>query len=201
MRIPAGTASSEIVIKRSRFIGTAESFEDTDAIKERIREIRELHPGCNHVVYAFVVGPDGLLFGMSDDREPKGTAGRPVLEVLKGSGLTNALVTVVRYFGGTKLGTGGLVRAYSDAARAALAGLATEELVEKITFEARMPYSMYEAARRLIEDLDGVIIKEDFGATVSISGRLPEVRRKELEKGLADLSGGKVAPVYSGETA
>ncbi|MBN1687223.1 MAG: YigZ family protein [Spirochaetales bacterium] len=192
MRVPLCTAHAELVVKRSRFLSRAERFADPESIKETIRTIREKHPGCNHVVYGYVVGPAGSLFGMSDDREPKGTAGRPVLEVLKGSGLTNVLVTVVRYFGGTKLGTGGLVRAYTEAAQNVLAALDTEELVEKSRFSVSIPYPLYEACRRLIESAAGTIEKEEFATQVLVHGELPESRKEELATGLADLSAGRV---------
>lgn len=196
MRVPSGAATAELVVKRSRFLSSAHRFDDPALIKETLCNIRGDHPGCNHVVYAFVTGTGGSLFGMSDDGEPKGTAGRPVLEVLKGSGLTNVIVTVVRYFGGTKLGTGGLVRAYAESARAVLVKLDTEELEEKLCFSAAMPYSCYEACRRLVESLAGTITKEDFGTTVSIFGELPAFRGEELEVGFADLSGGRVVPDF-----
>jgi len=196
MRIPAGTAAAELIVKRSRFIGTAEPFHEPDAAKATVQGIRDRHPGCSHVVYAYIVGAAGSLFGLSDDGEPKGTAGRPVLEVLKGSGLTNTIVTVVRYFGGTKLGTGGLVRAYSETARVVLSQLKTEELVEKVRFSLEVPYAMYAAARRFITDLAASIEEEKFGSEVSLCGELPAARKTELETGIADLSGGQVRPHF-----
>jgi uncharacterized YigZ family protein len=198
MRVPVGVATAELVVRRSRFLSRVEHFDDPESIKETIRNTREKHPGCNHVVYAFITGTAGSIFGMSDDREPKGTAGRPVLEVLKGAGLTNVLVTVVRYFGGTKLGTGGLVRAYAEAARLVLAKLDTGELIEKVRFSVKTPYTFYEACRRLIESCSGTIETENFETDVSLRGELPASRKEELATGLADLSAGQVIPEFSG---
>jgi uncharacterized YigZ family protein len=196
MRVPIGTAAGELIVKRSRFISRAVHFDSPGAAKETIRKVRDLHSGCNHVVYAYIVGTAGSVFGMSDDGEPKGTAGRPVLEVLKGSGITNVLVTVVRFFGGTKLGTGGLVRAYSGSAQEVLALLDTEELVVRTRFTVTVPYACYEGVRRLITELDGAIHEEDFQESVLLSGLLPTEREGEFAKGLADLSGGKIKPEF-----
>ena len=93
---------------------------------------------------------------MSDDGEPKGTAGRPALEVLRGSEITNCLVSVVRHFGGTKLGTGGLVRAYGGATKEVLAALPVEELVQKRDFDLVVPYELYDAVRRELDPLVGL---------------------------------------------
>ncbi len=197
MKIPLSTAVSELTVKHSRFISSAGFFDSPAAAKETIQNVRELHTGCSHVVHAYVVGAAGSVFEMSDDGEPKGTAGRPVLEVLKGSGITNVMVTVVRYFGGTKLGTGGLVRAYSDSAREVLSFLKTEELVEKVRFTVSVPYTRYEGVHRLIAELAGIIDKENFAESVSLSGMLPAECKDALYKGLADLSGGVIKPQIS----
>jgi len=195
MKIPAGAATAELIVKRSRFLSQAEFFDNPNAIKVTIARVRQLHAGSTHVVYAYIVGAAGAVFGFSDDGEPKGTAGRPVLAVLKGFGLTNTLLTVVRYFGGTKLGTGGLVRAYSESARAALSVLDTEELVDKVAFSVDMPYAIYESSRRLIENL-GSVEEAEFGQSVALTGYIPVAARDKLVTGLADLSGGKVVPVF-----
>jgi len=197
MKIPIGTATTEIIIKRSRFIGGAQFFDNPETVKDTIGEIRERYAGCNHVAYAFITGANGEVSGMSDDREPRGTAGRPMLEILKGFELTNTLVTVVRYFGGTKLGTGGLVRAYSESARTALGLLKTEELIEKLFFCVRLPYSLYEPALRLFEKHSVWVEGDDFGELVTVNGKLPAVNRADFEKDLADLSGGAVSPDFS----
>src|SRR5690554_2814069 len=115
MRIPISPASAEIEIKRSRFIAIVEPVTDTETMKTLISATRAQHPQANHVVHAAIMGEQGSQFSYSDDHEPKNTAGRPVLEILKGSDITNILLMVVRYFGGTLLGTGGLVKAYGNA--------------------------------------------------------------------------------------
>lgn len=197
MRVPIGTAAAELIVKRSRFIGGASFFDAPEDTKSTIREVRDLHPGCNHVVYAYVIGSAGTVYGMSDDGEPKNTAGRPALEVVKGSGITNVLVTIVRFFGGNKLGTGGLVRAYSDTAKAVLSRLKTEELVERVRFSFSVPYQCYEGSRRLVVELSGSIESEDFTESVLLSGQIPSENRESLALGLADLTSGAVTPEFS----
>ena len=131
--------------------------------------------------------------GSSDDGEPKGTAGRPALEVLKGSGFTNVLITVVRYYGGTNLGTGGLVRAYSDCAREALRGLPGKPLRREARFRVEIPYPLYERLKAWVAAHDGELRSEDFATAVTIEGVVPEECRDALAAFLADLSGGKVS--------
>src|SRR6056297_2586324 len=128
MKQPAGAARFELEVKRSRFIAEIQSCTDRRTAERHIDQQRANHPHAAHVVYAFSLGErNSQQFGMSDDGEPKGTAGRPALEVLKGSGVTDCVLTIVRYFGGTKLGTGGLVHAYGDAAKGVFSVLPTKE--------------------------------------------------------------------------
>ena len=148
--VPLESRTLELFVKRSRFIAKAEKVSSPEEVKPLVRRRREEHPGCSHVVWAFVTGPPkSRTMGLSDDGEPKGTAGRPVLEVLKGSGITDTLVTVVRFFGGTKLGTGGLVRAYSDAARGVLENIPTEELIPGPATSCRLSLPVAGAAERV----------------------------------------------------
>ena len=116
MNVPLEEATAELNVKNSRFISEVFPVSSQADAREKLHELKKKYSDATHVVHAFVVGASGEVNGMSDDGEPSGTAGRPVLDVLKGSGLTNILLTVTRYFGGTLLGTGGLVHAYSDSA-------------------------------------------------------------------------------------
>jgi len=193
MQIPAGTSTSEQVVRRSRFIGKARLLTSPAQVRELVHAEREANKGCTHVVHAFMTGDaKSQVHGSSDDGEPKGTAGRPVLEVLKGSGFTNVLLTVVRYYGGTNLGTGGLVRAYSDCARATLLGLAGKPLRREAPFRVEIPYQLYERLKTWIDAHDGEIRSEFFGTAVTVEGVVPEQRREALAAHLADLSGGAV---------
>jgi uncharacterized YigZ family protein len=190
MKIPVTTQTAEIEVKRSRFIAIAEKIEDTDMIKDIITRTRAAHPQANHVVHAAVVGTQGTQYSMSDDHEPKNTAGRPVLEILKGSGITNILVMVIRYFGGTLLGTGGLVKAYGDAAKAVLDTLETEELIEKSTITIKIGYDLYEQVRNMLAEYHGEN-QEDFATEVTIVCTLPSIHAASAIQRITDLSAGR----------
>ncbi len=129
---------------------------------------------------------------MSDDGEPHGTAGRPAHDVLKGSDITNCLVTIVRYFGGTKLGTGGLVRAYAGATREVLAGVPVEELVEKRGFSVTVPYELYEPVRKILLEAGAEIEDEAFTEAVRVEGRLPADAVPRCAEALREASSGAV---------
>ena len=110
------TGTSEVIIKKSRFLGTAVEVTSEEQAREVVAAIRKEHYSARHVCYAYSIGEKNPALKFSDDGEPGGTAGKPILDVVQNSGITDILVVVVRYFGGVLLGTGGLVRAYSEAA-------------------------------------------------------------------------------------
>ena len=138
MDILTKTVQFEEVIKGSRFLSQLIPCESQAAARELIKSQKAKYADATHVVHAFVIGPGAEVMGMSDDGEPSGTAGRPVLDVLKGRKCTNTVVTVTRWFGGTLLGTGGLVKAYSGGAKQVIeqadAEGAFEELIAKSGF-------------------------------------------------------------------
>ena len=189
MLILKNPAQTELVVKKSRFIAIALPCNDITQVKEMVEKTRKENPGANHVVHAAVVGNQ---FSFSDDREPKNTAGRPAFEVLKGSGISNICVMVVRYFGGTLLGTGGLVKAYGDSVKNVLQVAQTEEYVEKSCFEIKIPYTMYENVKRLLTSLDATIDHEDFQSDVVINGLVPISNQDSLQAGLSELSNGSI---------
>ncbi|MFP4205088.1 MAG: IMPACT family protein, partial [Spirochaetaceae bacterium] len=180
-------------IRNSRFIAGAEPLSEAEAVKPRVEELRRAHPGCAHVVHAFSLGAEAeRSFGMSDDGEPHGTAGRPALEVLRHSEITNCLITVVRYFGGIKLGTGGLVRAYGGAAKEVLAGVPRRRLVAMEPFLLRVSYEAYETVRGVLVGAGARIDTEDFAETVSLSGYLPAHRWAGCAAELQERTAGAV---------
>lgn len=189
MLILKNPAQTELVVKKSRFIAIALPCNDITQVKEMVEKTRKENPGANHVVHAAVVGNQ---FSFSDDREPKNTAGRPAFEVLKGSGISNICVMVVRYFGGTLLGTGGLVKAYGDSVKNVLQVAQTEEYVEKTCFEIKIPYTMYENVKRLLASLDATIDHEDFQSDVVIKGLIPISNQDSLQDSLSELSNGSI---------
>src|SRR5512143_3089418 len=138
--IPAGEARIELHVKNSRFIGRAGYTPSVEEAKAFIEKVKAEEPGCTHAVYAFAVGHGAsVTHGMSDAGEPSGTAGRPALAVVKGSGVGDVTIGIVRYFGGPKLGTGGLVKAYTETAQAVLAQLPLTEKVERRTVQVMVP--------------------------------------------------------------
>ena len=152
MKYPTETYSEEIEVKKSRFIGTGQYIDSLDEVKGIVSSLRKEHSGANHVVHAAIVGKNGDMVSYSDDKEPKNTAGRPVFEVVKGSNLTNILVCVIRYFGGTLLGTGGLVKAYTEAAQKVTQAIRSEELIETSTIGFRISYEKYDKVMLFLKE-------------------------------------------------
>ena len=185
MLIPTERAVAEIEVKKSRFIAIAIPTDTMEAVKEAVLSVRREHPDATHVVHASVIGKAGTMYSSSDDREPKNTAGRPALEVLKGSGVTDVTVAVVRYFGGTLLGTGGLVKAYGDSVKEVLKVLRTEPLIEKASFRIVMPYNACTLMKRLFSSLEASIEREDF-ALLLIGERIVFLKHSHHEL-LGDL--------------
>ena len=192
MKVLKEERSVELVVKKSRFISIARVCNDPSDVKRIVDETRRQFPDATHVVHAAVMGSQ---FSFSDDHEPKNTAGRPALEVLKGSGITNIIVLIVRYFGGTLLGTGGLVKAYGDSTKLVLDGIQTEELVEKTTFRLTIGYDLYESTKRILAAAKADNLKEDFGTEITISGSIPTTAGPLLASQISDLSNGKRAVV------
>lgn len=184
----------ELIVKKSRFIAIARTCSSMSEVKVLVDQTRERYPDSTHVVHAAVIGTQ---FSYSDDHEPKNTAGRPALEVLKGSGITNIIVLIVRYFGGTLLGTGGLVKAYGDSTRMVLDGIETEELVEKTAFSLTIGYEMYENTKRILAAVNADGVTEDFGTEITIKGQLPVSMKEELASRISDLSNGRRQVVFS----
>jgi uncharacterized YigZ family protein len=191
--IPAGESEVELLIKNSRFIGRAGHTPTVDEAKAFIARIKQEHPTCSHVVYAFAVGHGATVtHGMSDAGEPSGTAGRPALAVVKGSGLGDVTVVIVRYFGGTKLGTGGLVKAYTETAQLALAQLPVTQKAERTTVAVTLTYSFYEQGRRLIKAHHGHINEEDFAADVTLLITFAADDLPGFAAGIAEMTAGQV---------
>ena len=185
-------AVAELLVKNSRFI--AEVFPVTTQIdaREKLHSIKQHYKDASHVVHAFIVGLKAEASGMSDDGEPSGTAGRPVLDVLKGSGITNILLTVTRYFGGTLLGTGGLVHAYSDSAKQVLTLCKSEAYVEKIKISFSVDYSLYEVIKRTFENFHVSEIHEEYSTDVHVSASLWASEQESFSSAMKDITKGKM---------
>lgn len=185
---------AELIVRKSRFLAEATPVASPEAARELQRERKRVYADANHVVFAFVGGPQGGVMGCSDDGEPSGTAGRPVMEVLKGSGITNVLLTVTRWFGGILLGTGGLVRAYTESAQLALADAPTAELVPLTRFMLALSYLQYEIVRRRLAEFAVAVTGEEFSAGVMLSGELPSAKFAAFSATVRDLTNGAAIP-------
>ena len=194
MKVLKEERSAELIVKKSRFIAIARTCSDPADVKRIVDQTRAQYPDATHVVHAAVMGSQ---FSYSDDHEPKNTAGRPALEVLKGSGITNIIVLIIRYFGGTLLGTGGLVKAYGDSTKMVLDGIATEELVEKARFSLTIGYEMYESVKRILGALKADSVTEDFATEISISGQIPVSEKESLVSRISDLSNGRRTVLFN----
>ena len=186
----------EEIIKGSRFLSELIPCESQAQARDILKVQKEKYADATHVVHAFIVGKNGEVMGMSDDGEPSGTAGRPTLDVLKGRNCTNLIVTITRWFGGTLLGTGGLVKAYGNGAKqvleAAAAQNAFEELIEKTDFIFSTDYSLYKLLKNNFVNYQLYNISEDFGTEVTISGQIKADQYDDLAKLLLNLSNGKI---------
>ena len=185
-------AEAEIEVKKSRFIAIALPTSSIEDVKKNVMMIRSEYPDATHVVHAAVIGKAGTMYSSSDDREPKNTAGRPALEVLKGSGVTDITVCIVRYFGGTLLGTGGLVKAYGDSTKEVLKIAPTEPLIEKTDFRMVLPYNAYTLIKRLFDATGTEVKKEEFDINITVEGSLPSSSYPDLKSGAEDIGQGKI---------
>lgn len=197
MRIPLESAQIELEVRKSKFLAFAIPCTSLADAKLMVSKLKAEHPGANHVVHAAVIGEHGDEFSYSDDREPKNTAGRPALEVLKGSGITNVAIFIVRYFGGTLLGTGGLVKAYGDSAKRVLEILKTEELIEKCNFSLTTSYNLYDPIKKLLLEFDAAIVNEQFATNVIIEGTLAVTGKEQVSLGITELSSGRDTVVFT----
>lgn len=194
--IPAGEARIELQVKNSRFIGRAGYTPSVEAAKAFIEQVKAEEPHRTHAVYAFAIGHGATVtHGMSDAGEPSGTAGRPALAVVKGSGLGDVTVVIVRYFGGTKLGTGGLVKAYTETAQQVLAALPMTEKVERQSVQVTIPYALYEPVKRLIETHRGQVDTEEFATEVTLRLTFIADDLPAFQAAVAATSGGQVSVV------
>jgi uncharacterized YigZ family protein len=197
--VPASAARVDLKVSNSRFIASLDYVESMDEARAFLARIRAEFPDATHHVPAFIVGgARSRTEFCSDDGEPGGTAGRPLLSVLKGSGLGNVAVVVTRYFGGTLLGMGGLVKAYSEAGKEvlALAGKARLETLERI--ELVLPYRAFEPFKRMADEAGAELLSTDFAESVRARLELPAEGLEAFLSKLADLTGGGSAPLRLG---
>ena len=196
-KVPASDSQTEFIEKKSRFIGRIWVTETEEEALEHLKAMRQQHWDATHNVYAYIIHGGPTRY--SDDGEPQGTAGMPVLEVLRGAGVENVCCIVTRYFGGTLLGTGGLVRAYGKSARDALqaAGIARKQLWKQL--DLILPYSYYERLRQEVERFGGIVSDTEYSADICIHILLPADRAPDFCARIVDLTRGAVTPLEIGE--
>lgn len=189
--VPTQDADAEFIERRSRFIGHIFLTETEEDALARLKQMRETYWDATHNVYAYIIRDGATRF--SDDGEPGGTAGMPVLQVLQREGMFNVTCVVTRYFGGILLGAGGLVRAYAHSAKIALeaAGKSIKRVWTKIYLPC--PYSWYERIKLEVAAFGGVVEGTDFGADVSFDLLLPEQQVQPFLARVTDLSAGTIS--------
>ncbi|MGZ3461536.1 MAG: YigZ family protein [Archangium sp.] len=192
--VPARLHRVEQEIQRSRFITTVAPAPTVEEAKAFVARVREEFPEANHNCWAYVVGPPGStgLAGMSDDGEPHGTAGRPMLTALLHGGVGDVAAVVTRYFGGTLLGKGGLVRAYTGSVQQALEGLPTTERVRKALLAIEIEYASVDGVRRMLAAHEAELVTEAYATTVGYRLALPVTRLEAFQAALLDQTHGQV---------
>lgn len=194
--IPAAPAETELLVVNSRFIASLSPAFSVEEARAFQKSIRQRFPDATHHVPAFVIGHgNSVITHCSDDGEPSGTAGRPALAVLQGSGLGDAAVVVTRYFGGTLLGTGGLVKAYGDAVREVLKLVRRAVKVPTTTIGVQLPYPLFEQVQRLAAAHAGEQLESQFLADVTLVLRFRDEQLDAFLKQLSNLSAGQIQPV------
>ncbi len=191
--VPLHEVRAELTVSNSRFISTLAPVFSVEEARAFIQRIKLEFPDASHHVPVYLVGhAPAEIAHYSDAGEPAGTAGRPALAVLRGSGLGDAAVVITRYFGGTKLGTGGLVRAYSEAARLVVEAVPRGERALTHTVMLALPYTYLERVRMLVTAHSGMVLGESFASDVTLTARLTVEKFPAFQSALSDLTRGSV---------
>ena len=189
--IGASECKAEVSVKHSKFIAFCANVSDEEHADEFVRSIKKRYADATHAPYAYVIGDRSEKTRASDDGEPSGTSGVPILECIKKAGLTFTAVVVVRYFGGIKLGTGGLARAYGDAANASLA-IAEKKAFEKcFVFDVSCDYALISVVQNQVFSYGGVLINADYSSGVLLMVAVPCDAKKSFLTAVADASSGR----------
>ena len=196
--IPTGPSEAELVEKRSRFIGQVWRVATEEEARARIEEVRKRHYDARHHCWCYRIREGGVE-RYSDDGEPQGTAGQPMLNVFQREEVTDVVCVVTRYFGGILLGAGGLVRAYTQSAKAALDAAGISVVRRWLAMEVPCTYAQFEGIRREIEAFGGVVEHVDYGADVLLSVLVPESRGEDFAARILDVSAGSIQVLEAGE--
>ncbi|MBM7333622.1 MAG: YigZ family protein [Alcanivorax sp.] len=180
--VPAGPVDRELEINKSRFIAWLRPVRSRAEGQAVLEEARARYPDATHHCHAWLIGaPNSGQGAMNDDGEPSGTAGKPIFNVIQHKGIGDVMVVVIRYFGGVKLGAGGLVRAYAGAAEAVLSAMEVIEQVPESTVTLRLGFAQEQPLRHWCDQHEGQLDDVDYGETVRVRLTLPEARLPELD--------------------
>ena len=196
--IPTGHSETELVEKRSRFIGQVWRVSSEEEARARIEETKKKHYAARHNCWCYRIRAGGVE-RYSDDGEPQGTAGQPMLNVFQRENVTDVVCVVTRYFGGVLLGAGGLVRAYTQSAKDALDAAGISVVRRWVAMEVPCTYAQFESMRREVTSFDGVVERVDYGADVLLSALLPEEKAQTFAARVLDVTAGAVEVLEAGE--
>ncbi|EAV39697.1 YigZ family protein [Oenococcus oeni] len=185
-------STKELIIKKSRFIADIYPLKEEQEAKKIIENVRKKNPNANHVVFAYTVGLNREIQRMSDNGEPVGTAGKPVLDAITKNNLINVLITVTRYFGGIKLGAGGLIRAYSQSASQTIENAQLATLVNYDRLQLIFDYSLIDKLKYFIEKQKAVVMETNYQAKVQAVILVETSDSKNFQKRLIDLFSGRI---------
>ncbi|MEO6877247.1 MAG: YigZ family protein [Gemmatimonadaceae bacterium] len=198
-RIPAARHRVEQTIDRSRFVCTVDCVATPEEAQQLLRELNAEFPDATHNCWAYVAGPPGSTsrIGMSDAGEPHGTAGRPMLTVLLHSGIGEIAAIVTRYYGGTKLGTGGLVKAYGGVVQLALETLPVTERVDYVDLTVTFGYASVTVAQQLLATFDAETVRQEYEEQVQYVVRVPRPSLSAFRAAMADATRGEAVVVLA----
>ena len=199
--LPSQPAHAAFVEKKSEFISDICHTTSLGEVASFMQSMRIQHPKARHIAYAAVCGASDSQFceRMSDDGEPSGTAGKPILDVLRASNLTDCVITVTRYFGGILLGSGGLTRAYARAASMAVSSARIVDIISCTSFICSVQYTQLRMLEQIIRQVRGIIDEETFGAEISIRIAIPTLRSEEFLRMVQNAFSGALKPKADGE--
>jgi uncharacterized YigZ family protein len=192
--IPSGSIRVEQNVKRSLFICYIEHCTTPAEADEFIRRISEKHKDANHNCWARIAGSplDPAGYGMNDDGEPRGCAGKPMFNVLHHSGIGEICVVVSRYFGGIKLGTGGMARAYSSTVQLAMGELQTKEKIHYSLISLILPYNLAKTVEHLVKAENGIITDSDYGVDIKLRLEIPQDAEEDFHKKILEAGQGTI---------
>ena len=196
--VPTGPGEAEYVEKRSKFMGKIRPVESEEAARAFVDEMKKKYHDARHNCWCYALRNGVMRY--SDDGEPQGTAGQPMLEVFSREGVTNAVCVVTRYFGGVLLGAGPLLRAYQGTAKLALAAAGISVVRRWMELTIPCGYSLLGKITQEIPVWDGVVLDTEYGADVVIKALLPEGKEGDFAKRVLDLTAGTVQTAVTGET-